>query len=591
MLAAPTPVAAWLGAFLVAVLLTPLAMWLARRIGVVAKPRADRWHRQPTPLLGGLAIAGAFLVVVPWGLVWHQQVAGILLGAALMVALGLWDDIAHLRPDIKLAGQMAIACVPVIAGVRVEIIPIAALAIPLAIVWIVGITNAFNLLDNMDGLAAGVAAVTAAALAVHATLLGQLQLAYVVAALGGAATGFLVFNVNPARVFMGDCGSLLLGYTLATVALWGTHTMASNVILALAVPVVVMALPILDTTVVTLQRLWHGRSIAQGGRDHLSHRLVALGLSERQAVLILYAIAAGAGLLALAATFLLDLLAAIVLGVTLALAVALFGLFLAEVRVYGDEAAAQAAARPRTILLGQWLYKRQMAELLLDFVLVCVAYLGAYLLKFEGTLTGPFMQQFAVSLPYVVALKLIAFQVLGVYRPVWRYASVGDLLTIVRATALGSLLSVLAVLLVFQFELFSRSVFVIDWLLLTVLMVGARLFLTALRDWAARLPRAGARRVLVVGADDRGALAVQTLLRDRRRHLQPVGFVDDDPAKRNRSVFGLPVLGDLAALPELLGQEDIDEVLVVTSDAAVVERVAAICGAAAVPWRTASSDV
>ncbi|MBI2321385.1 MAG: hypothetical protein HYU88_04665, partial [Chloroflexi bacterium] len=556
MLAVAPPVAAWAGAFLFAALLTPAAMWLARRIGVVAKPRADRWHRQPTPLLGGLAIAGAFFAVAPWGLGWDQRVAGILLGAALMVALGLWDDVAHLRPDVKLAAQMAIACVPVVAGVRVELIPVAAVGIPLAIVWIVGVTNAFNLLDNMDGLAAGVAAVTAATLALHAALLGQTQLAYVVAALGGAATGFLVFNFNPARVFMGDSGSLLLGYTLATVALWGTYTMASNVVLALAVPVVVMALPILDTTVVTLQRVWHGRSVAQGGRDHLSHRLVALGLSERQAVLVLYAIAAAAGLLALSATFVLDLLTAVVIGATLAIAVALFGLFLTEVRVYGDEEATRAAARPRTILFARWLYKRQMAELLLDFVLVCVAYLGAYLLKFEGTLTGPFMQQFAASLPYVVALKLVAFQVLGVYKPVWRYASVGDLLTVVRATVLGSLLSVLAVLAVFQFELFSRSVFVIDWLLLAVLMVGARLFLTALRDWAARLPRAGARRVLIVGADDRGALTVQTLLRDRRRHFQPVGFVDDDPAKRNRSVFGLPVLGGLAALPELLGQEE-----------------------------------
>lgn len=588
---AVSPLLAWFGAALVAVLVTPLAMRLAWWVGLVAKPRADRWHRRPTPLLGGLAIAAGFFAVVPWGVPWSQTVVGILAGAVLAVALGLWDDARGMRADVKLAAQIAVACVPVVAGVRIDMLPIAALSLPLAIVWIVGVTNAFNLLDNMDGLAAGVAAVTAAALTVHAVLLGQTSLAHVTAALGGAAMGFLVFNVNPARVFMGDAGSLLLGYTLSTVALWGTSSMASNVVLALLVPVVVMTLPILDTTLVTLQRLWHGRPIAQGGRDHLSHRLVALGLSERQAVMMLWLIAALAGGLALLATFVFDLLTTVVVGAVLALAVALFGVFLAEVRVYGDEEQAQRGTRPRTVLAVHMLYKRQVAELLLDFVLICVAYLGAYLLKFETTLTGPFMQQFAASLPFVVALKLVTFQLLGVYRPVWRYAGARDVLTIVRATVVGSLLAVAAVLIVFQFVLFSRSVFVIDWLLLTVLMVGTRLALVALRDWAARLPRPGARRVLVVGAGDRGALTVQTLLRDRRRRYVPVGFVDDDPAKRNRSVFGLPVLGDLEALPALVRQAQIDEVLIAVSDVEVAGRVAALCRSVAVPWRTSTADV
>jgi UDP-GlcNAc:undecaprenyl-phosphate GlcNAc-1-phosphate transferase len=582
---------AWFAAALVAALATPLAMRLAWRVGLVAKPRPDRWHRRPTPLLGGLAIAAGFFAVVPWGVAWSPTVIGILAGAVLAVGLGLWDDARGMRADVKLASQIAIACAPLVAGVRIDMIPIAALSLPLAIVWIVGVTNAFNLLDNMDGLAAGVAAVTAATLAVHAALLDQMPVAYVTAALGGATTGFLVFNANPARVFMGDCGSLLLGYTLATVALWGTSSLASNVVLALLVPVAVMALPILDTTLVTLQRLWHGRPVVQGGRDHLSHRLVALGLSERQAVLTLYLIAALAGGLALLATFVFDLLTTVVIGVVLAIAVILFGVFLAEVRVYGDEECACHTARPRTAVLASMLYQRQVVELSLDFVLICVAYLGAYLLKFETTLTGPFMQQFAASLPYVVALKLVAFQVLGVYRPVWRYAGVRDVFFIVRANVVGSLLAVIAVLVVFQFVLFSRSVFVIDWLLLTMLMVSTRLGLVALRDWAARLPRVGARRVLVVGANDRGALTVQTLLRDRRRRYQPVGFIDDDPAKRNRSVCGLPVLGEVHALPTLVQHAQIDEVLVAVPDDALVERVAALCRAAAVPWRLASDDL
>ncbi|MBI3966759.1 MAG: glycosyl transferase, partial [Chloroflexi bacterium] len=433
----------------------------------------------------------------------------------------------------------------------------------LTIIWVVGLTNAFNLLDNMDGLAAGIALLTALALAAFSVSFGDPRVALLCFLLAGACAGFLVYNFNPARIFMGDSGSLTLGFFLSAVALLGTSTMAGGVVLTLAVPVLVMALPILDTTLVTIVRILHGRSPAQGGRDHLSHRLVALGLSERQAVVMLYVLSAAFGVLAFVANVV-DLWLAAALGALGLIAVVLFAIFLAHVRVYTDAEYRQAPAPPdrATVVGGVLMFKRQVFELLLDFNLVCVAYLGAYLLKFEGTLSGLFLVQFSQSLPYVIAVKLTALLAFGVYRAVWRYLSLPDLLTLAKASTAGTLGSMLIVWVVFRFELFSRSVFVIDWLLLTTLLVASRLSFRGLRDWFARLPRAQATRALIAGAGDEAELTLRTLLRDPNRSIEPVGLLDDDQAKLNRRIHGVPVLGRLGDLEKLATEHRV-EVLVI----------------------------
>ncbi len=281
------------GGFVLAAAAPPLVIRWARRRGWLARPTADRWHERPTALMGGIAIYAA-------GTLGQLVVVGALppavwTGATVLFAAGWLDDRYGLTPPAKLAAQVGAALLLLPAGYAFGDGPLW-LAGPLTVVWVVGITNAVNLLDNMDGLAAGVVAVAALALVV---LLGAGGLATTaLVSVVGAALGFLCFNFNPARVFMGDSGSLFLGYTVAALALAVPAQLppgaATWLLPAWLLPVLVLAVPIFDTALVTVGRLRAGRPVAQGGRDHSSHRLVLSGYSERRAVLSLYALALAA---------------------------------------------------------------------------------------------------------------------------------------------------------------------------------------------------------------------------------------------------------------------------------------------------------
>jgi UDP-GlcNAc:undecaprenyl-phosphate/decaprenyl-phosphate GlcNAc-1-phosphate transferase len=551
--------------FALAVALTPLAAAFARRRGAVCEPRADRWHRVPTPLLGGIAIYAAIflgaLVVAPF----DGRLLALLAAATLVFALGLLDDLRTLPPHVKLLGQIAAACLLLVGGVRVELgdAPfLTAIELALTMLWVIGITNAFNLLDNMDGLSAGTAAIAGAMLFVHSAGRGDLGLGLLGLVVAGAAAGFLVHNFHPARVFMGDCGSMTLGLMLAGLALMSASGPPGDPVLDLLLPVAILGLPIFDTALVTIVRRLHGRPVYLGGRDHLSHRLVALGLSERGAVLVLYGISAALGalgLLALHLGFWLTLAA----GALATVAIILFGIFLAQVRVYAEDV--QRPADPT----GRWRWLRpegwphsEMAAMGLDAVLVGAAYLLAYLLKYENSLDVPYLQQFADSLPYVLAIKLTALLLSGAYRPFWRYFSAADAFHLAGASLAGSVASVVAVLILTGFDRYSRSVFVIDWLLFSALLIGTRISFALLGDWFARLPRAETTRVLILGADDHGDLVLRGLMRDPT--YRAVGFLDTETAKRGRRLRGVPVLGTPRDVPSVAMTTGAHEVLVAT---------------------------
>lgn len=282
-----------LAGFAAAVGFTPITRRLAFQWGVLAQPSARGVHRTPTPLMGGLAIYGALFLALalfspPFYLV---EFGAILAGATWLVLVGFVDDRNGMLPLIKLGGQAIAALVLILAGIQVRIFASEALNIAVTMFWIVGITNALNFQDNMDGLAAGITAIASVAFFVMAV---QQQLSLVgslAAALGGASIGFLIYNFNPASTFMGDMGSMVLGFLLAVLAIkLDFRVPAERQIVTWMVPVVVLGLPIFDTTLVTVTRLLEGRSPMMGGKDHTSHRLVSLGLSQRAAVLMLYGV-------------------------------------------------------------------------------------------------------------------------------------------------------------------------------------------------------------------------------------------------------------------------------------------------------------
>lgn len=290
-----------LAGFAAAVGFTPITKRLAVVLGVLDQPSARKVHQAPTPLMGGLAIYGALVLALllfspPFYLV---ELGAILAGATWLVLVGFVDDRRGMLPLVKLGGQMIAAIVLVLAGIQVRIFPSQALNVTFTLLWIVFIINAMNFQDNMDGLAAGITAIASIAFFVMAVQQELSLVGSMAAALGGASIGFLIYNFNPASSFMGDMGSMVLGFLLAVLAIkLNFRVPAERQVITWMVPVVVLGLPIFDAALVILTRLIEGRSPMMGGKDHTSHRLVSLGLSQRAAVLALYAVCAALGVAA-----------------------------------------------------------------------------------------------------------------------------------------------------------------------------------------------------------------------------------------------------------------------------------------------------
>ena len=297
-------------ALLIVVLLTPAVGGMARILGVVDNPDARRLNRSPIPRLGGLAIFLGILVPSLAFLDLSGEMRGILLGAAVACVVGAIDDFRGLSPVVKLAGQVLAAAIPTAFGVWIDHFTLPFLGavdvppwigVPLTIVWIVAVMNMVNFLDGMDGLASGVCAISGVTFAVIALSLGKVDAAVLSAIVAGACIGFLRHNFFPARIFMGDSGALVLGFTLASVSVAGLLKTASTVVLFL--PLLVLAVPIIDTSFVVLKRLKYRQPISAADRSHLHHRFINIGFSQRRAALTMWAWTASLGIAALATRF------------------------------------------------------------------------------------------------------------------------------------------------------------------------------------------------------------------------------------------------------------------------------------------------
>ena len=285
---------------LISYLITPLVRLVAFRTGYLDHPKNTKVHAHPTPLLGGVSIYIAFVIglLTSANLAHDSKLLSILIGATFLLAVGLVDDRMGMMPEVKLLAQFIAAMVVIKSGVKVEFLHNYYLNTIFSYIWLVGITNSFNLLDNMNGLSAGIAVIAAFFFGSAMWISNQMNIALVAFALGGASLGFLKHNFPRASIFMGDTGSLVVGFILASSAIagsWSTRFLTTS----LAMPVIILAYPIFDTSVVTVMRLKESRSIFQGGLDHSSHRLALLGFKRRGTVLVIYGICVLLGLSAL----------------------------------------------------------------------------------------------------------------------------------------------------------------------------------------------------------------------------------------------------------------------------------------------------
>jgi UDP-GlcNAc:undecaprenyl-phosphate/decaprenyl-phosphate GlcNAc-1-phosphate transferase len=362
---------------------------------------------------------------------------------------------------------------------------------------------------------------------------------------------------------MGDSGSMFVGFFLASSALMNlTGGRSRSLAPVIAVPVLILFIPIFDTTFVTILRKVSGRAASQGGRDHTSHRLVALGLSERRAVWMLYGFAALAGVLGLSVQSMkLDVSLAAITAFTVLLT--LLGVYLAGVKVYDEteEALAVKDQSPYGFLI-DLSYKRRIFEVLLDIILILLSYWCAYALKFGAFSGNNAWKLFLRTLPVLVFVKMAAFLATGVYRGIWRYTGLDNLIVFAKGVALSSVLSVLVILFAFRFEGFSRTIFIIDALLMFMFLAASRM---AFRLFRQVLPTSGSgegRRVLIYGAGDAGEMVLRELMNNRALKYSPVAFLDDDPAKKGKVIHGLKVYAANGDLNILCRQHKANELLI-----------------------------
>lgn len=567
-----------LTSFALSIILTPIIKRIAIVNGYVAKPRQDRWHKKETALFGGVAIFLSF--IIPYIIFVKPTVENltIILCSIFIFGLGIFDDIVHIKPYTKLIGHIIVAALLTSFGISINIVPYKIISLPLTILWIAGMINAFNLLDNMDGLSAGIGAISGIILFLFSFLNGNPLMGLPALILAGSLIGFLRYNFNPAQIFMGDCGSMLIGFILATITLQGSWKEPTHLMMMLAIPILVLTVPIFDTLFVSIMRRVNARRVFEGGKDHLSHRMVVLGFSERKSVLALYIISlffGGISVLSMFVSHLITLML-VLLGVV---GLLYFGVFLGKVKVYDNKDAKALIKKNGNVVLNNMiLHKRRILEVAVDFILICVAYISSFLLRYEGVLTHEAQELIVKSLPAVLIIKYIVFFKFGLYRGIWRYVSVLDLINVFKAVTSASIASVIFVLFVWRFQGFSRAIFIIDWLLLFVFLAGARVMERIYKEIFDQASLKG-KRVLIYGAGDAGEFILREIKNNKILHYEPVGFLDDDDEKIGRRIHGLSILGSRLDMERIVRHKDVHEIIIAipSLDRVILEEIVDFC--------------
>jgi UDP-GlcNAc:undecaprenyl-phosphate GlcNAc-1-phosphate transferase len=560
--------AAFIIATVAALLLGRMVRRVAPSMGAVVPPRPDRWHSTPTPTMGGVAIAlgtmAGFAVVFSAPSLVGPLAAWVpvIVAALAMFVVGLFDDRLQLSPLAKLVTSLAIGAFLVFALAGAE--PAGAQPLHYTLIgtiWFAGVCHALNLLDNMDGLAAGVAAIAALFMAL---LLGEAlgpTLTVSLVALAGALLGFLYWNRPPARLFMGDCGSLFIGALLGGAALVPVfHTRLALVSPAL-LAALILVVPLFDTSFVLVLRRLAGRRASRGGTDHVSHRLASLGFSGRSAVRILYLLGvAGGGTAWMLQVFSSEPMLTLPLVALFGVMLALFGIFLARVPAYNAEDFIALQKSSFAPFLKDLAFRFHAGQVMLDLVLITICYYAAYRLRFQGPELNIFLPYFTVSYPIVLGSQLAAMYSSGLYQRSWETFGLRDFAAVLRGVGFGWLLSVLAVGYLYRFAGFSYGVFGYDAVLLTMAVVATRMsFRAMVLVTATRNKRS--RRILVYGAGAFGQLLVREMRANTDWNMNPVAFIDDDPMKVKRWIGGVPVRGSIDQLEAAMQRYQVDEVV------------------------------
>jgi UDP-GlcNAc:undecaprenyl-phosphate GlcNAc-1-phosphate transferase len=556
------PYLAGLISFAICVAIMPLVIKLAIARKWVVMPKEDRWSKTPTALMGGIGIFAAYSITI-----WlnSSQVNPIIyLAMVILFVTGLIDDLKDVKPIVKLAAQIVCSFMLLYSGFSFGGGLLGWAGIPLTFFWVIGITNAINLLDNMDGLAAGISAIIAGIAGLLAISNNTYGIASLSFALSGACLGFLIYNFKPAKIFMGDCGSLFLGFALCffTIAVQGKAG-SSSAIATLLVPISLMSIPIMDTAFVTIKRIVAGRRIDQGGRDHTSHRLVALGLSEKKAVILLYSISAVWGVVCILfyKTQFNHLLPCIILLSIFSIA---FAIVLSKVKIYNESEEKLTYLRYRGQKAGDNFlfrfllqHKRLISGIFIDISLIsCAFFLAAECLNIS-------LGNNYLILGLFIFIKMATFNAFNLYDRMWRYIASAELISYFIACIISSVIVGMVLYFKNKTDSYPFFFYMVDFLLTFTSILFSRLVYRSLIDLL-NTRKELQQRVVIYGAGDRGYQLIKELMQNSEHQLKPVACIDDDISKHNMYLSGCKVYGGLDKVIEICHKKNATGVIIST---------------------------
>jgi UDP-GlcNAc:undecaprenyl-phosphate GlcNAc-1-phosphate transferase len=575
-------------------LLTPLVRVISRRLGVLDIPDERKIHKNLIPRWGGIPIFVAFNLVLlisacfdffhlPIGFLKEISYNWLFAGSLLVMGLGAIDDIQRVPVPLKFLFQIVAALFVIIAFPKIEAIftPFGTIhfgiwSFLITILWVVAITNAINLLDGLDGLAAGTSFIVCIAMFGISLLNQHIGIALITVIFAGSIMGFLKYNFHPASIFLGDSGAYFLGFVISVLSIMSGQKGTTSV--AILIPIIALGLPIMDTILSMFRRLLKslhivevdqdknivkffyldGWSMFKADKDHIHHRLLKIGFTHKKAVVFLYAVSLVLGGLALSSVYFKNINHALLItAIGIAAYIGVSKLGYSEIKILSNGALLPLFDTP--------VVSRRILRVFADMAIISLSYYLAFLLRFEGDFASA-KNYFLATLPLILVTKIILFHFAGLYIGAWRYTSVGDLMKMLKAVLLGCIISALLLWIIPGLGILSRASLIIDFNLLLLFVVGARGSFRILDHLHTSKNHLQGRKVLIYGAGKRGVYALKEFINNPRSDINPVGFIDDSLRYQGKQISGYPVLGGLDSLDSILAKNSISEVILCRQD-------------------------
>lgn len=592
----------------ISLITTPLIRTLARKLHILDFPTKRKIHKVPIPLLGGIPIFIAFNLTILVGIVFNfeylpqfsvPQLISILISELVILGIGIYDDIKKVQPSIKFLFQIIAGSLLILFGFGIThitnpfsgaAINLGVLGIPLTILWVVGITNALNLVDGLDGLAAGISFIACITIFGISFIQQNIGIAFVSLILAGSILGFLRYNFHPAKIFLGDSGSLLLGFLLAVLSLKSSSKGATLV--SVLAPILALGLPIMDTLLTMLRRFLksinlidyaNGKgkknpqffkrfSLFKADKDHIHHRMLSFGFSQQKAVIIFYGLCSAI--------------------CALGFSVVIWGnhniiLFLSAIIIASFIGTKSLNYRELKVLengLFLPLYKvplvnKKFFHAFVDLLFISLSYYLSFLLLL-GTFGFRQKMLFIKTLPIILALKIIIFYLFRVYKSSWIHFSIESYIKIGKALFLSSICSILVLNTIIGMRAFGGILlFIVDFYILFSLVFGSRISYHLLNFFYNRGNHNKEKRVLIYGANGESTMLLNEISYNGLRNYSPVGFVDDNIDKKGKTHHGYPILGTFDDLDYIFANNGFSEVILSDRniDSDKIKKLALLC--------------